>query len=247
MSWCYPHLLFPGPNYSIYSPLHKVVLDSGPLVTWYEKHDAIHKTWSMQGHRQHARKFGEVRSCGFWVIRADRETHEKNRQTDRHAPHDTSHSSWKRSIATYSILDQPELTEKTRCFAIVHDTRRFSYRRTIFLITRLSNSPVCHPLPMWWYRIAFRLSEISLWISIAFVPANRLPLTASLRPLFASHTAKGYISLSVLKQVLPQSNLGRVRRSRTTVQQSPRGLQRDAQNSLPSPKLALTLRRLPPM
>jgi len=44
----------------------------------YIYHNAARRGPS-HGHRQHAQKFGEVRQCGFWVMRADIQT---DRQTD---------------------------------------------------------------------------------------------------------------------------------------------------------------------
>jgi len=41
------------------------------------------------GHRQHAQKFGEV-SCGFQVMRVDRQTHRlTDKHTNRHTHHNT--------------------------------------------------------------------------------------------------------------------------------------------------------------
>ena len=83
--------------------LNIVVLDSGPLAsctkTWRNRHRS---TWHniaqpvrggpIYGHRQHAHKFGEVRSCGFRVWRADKQT---DRQTYTH--YNSSHPFWGRS------------------------------------------------------------------------------------------------------------------------------------------------------
>jgi len=68
----------------------------GPKVvkTWRHPQNRKYITYNttrgkpIHGHRQHAQKFGSVRSCGFRVMRVNRET---NRQTNRQTHRSTSH------------------------------------------------------------------------------------------------------------------------------------------------------------
>jgi len=90
----------------------------------------IHKTGSTyhntvtagpsHGHGQYAQKFGEVRPCGFKVMRADRQAdRQTDRQTSRHTHHNTSHPSEMGSEVNNKFsrkLYETNCSYRCRCF-----------------------------------------------------------------------------------------------------------------------------------
>jgi len=51
-----------------------------------EVHNVSERRLLSHGHRQHAQKFGEDRLCGFWVMRADRQTDKQTYSSQYFAP-----------------------------------------------------------------------------------------------------------------------------------------------------------------